>query len=424
MHSGESANARRGWGWPALIAVLIWLALLAITLVPEWRVAAAAELSWMLAPLYHDWQVLRLGWAAAADGVDPLALASHPFNYPRAALAPAWVGAQNVPLFIAGLLLAAAVLGALLVLLRPSSLGQAILAAVLIASPPVLLLLERGNLDAVVLVLVVAGLGGLAPGRTRGLHLAGVAALVVAALVKWYPAAVLLGLAGVWRDTRRYLVLGALAVVTGWIALNGEEVALVMQKTTRGLVPAYGRMLLGSRYYVEAIRPTVDAATGDAWLRGAMQVSLVCCVIGYLAAACVGWRSWRHFGALLRDEREVGCFLAGASIYAGTFLLGSNWSYRLVFLLLTIPLLWRMWSEADTRTWGGLGLATVGVVVMSPFVLPLPVFLLQQGVAWVLAFYLVAVVVALAFGMGKRDGWPHALGRDGIVPETHENSGS
>ncbi len=62
-----------------------------------------------------------------------------------------------------------------------------------------------------------------------------------------------------------------------------------------------------------------------------------------IALACLsGLRSrGRLTGLPLREQRA---FWAGAGIYAGTFLLGNNWDYRLIFTLLTVPAL-ACWSR-------------------------------------------------------------------------------
>jgi hypothetical protein len=49
------------------------------------------------------------------------------------------------------------------------------------------------------------------------------------------------------------------------------------------------------------------------------------------------------------DESHIDAFRMGASIYVGTYLLGSNFDYRLMFLLFTIPQLTQWLSNSDSR---------------------------------------------------------------------------
>lgn len=383
------------WRWlPILAAAGVWLAFLAITLVPEWQAAARARFRWMLEPLFHDWHVVRLGWESNAAGIDPLAAKNDPFNYPRFVLLGATPG-RHVPTNVAALAGAALFLGALVQAMRPRSRAEALLATALVVSPPVLLMIERGNLDAWVFVLVVAGAGGLTAASSRmTAFAAGTIALVVATMLKLYPAVLLPAAALFWRGHRRAWGVAGFAVFVGWLVTHVEEVILVMQKTTRGLEPAYGRMIAGSRYYVEAIEPRAPA-NGAEILGALMTASLGVCAAGFLIAAFLGWRWRSRIAEVGAGPCERVIFWSGALIYGGTFMLGSNWSYRLVFLALCVPLLWRATQTPALRAWGAGCLAGIAVMFLSPFHLPLGLFLGQQAIAWLLAFAVFGGAVGL-----------------------------
>jgi membrane-associated HD superfamily phosphohydrolase len=49
------------------------------------------------------------------------------------------------------------------------------------------------------------------------------------------------------------------------------------------------------------------------------------------------------------DQLHIDAFRMGASIYIGTYLLGSSFDYRLMFLLFTIPQLTQWLSNSDSR---------------------------------------------------------------------------
>jgi hypothetical protein len=77
-----------------------------------------------------------------------------------------------------------------------------------------------------------------------------------------------------------------------------------------------------------------------------------------------------------RVDRTFDAFLAGASIYVGTFALpGTNWDYRLVFLLLTIPQLFRWIAGvgplATASAWGLAGVLGTLWLSRLPWILPL-----------------------------------------------------
>lgn len=384
---------------PVVTAVVVWLLLAGVALSPAAQAEARRHVSWMLDPLFHDWQVVRQGWEVKLAGGDPLAAVDQPFNYPRAVLLGAQLGGMRVPLVGAGLGLAAALLAGLGWILRPRSAMAALLAAAMMVSPPVLLIIERANLDAMSFLLVGAGVSLLARARdSQGTHLGGAALLTGAAAIKLYPGIVLLGAAFFWRGRRRGLVLLALTGLAIWGATHLEEITLILRKTTRGLEPAYGRMLAGSRYYVEELRPKMSGPEGSRILSTLMAWSLAGCGAAYAAAAIAGWMRRRQITAVLGRDRSAALFMSGALIFPATFLLGSNWSYRLVFLLLCLPALGRAMVRKEARGWAGAALAGIVVMMLAPFHLGLGWFLVRETVAWALAAGLLGAAVGLVTG--------------------------
>jgi hypothetical protein len=395
------------WRWlPVASAAAVWCVVFALTVSTDLRLAAKAQLPWMLEPLFHDWHVVRIGWQAHTAGVDPLANLELPYNYPRFVLLGAPLGGAAVPPAVAGLGLAALFLACAVGVLQPASRGEAGLAAVLVASPPVWLLAERGNLDAAVFVVLVPGLWFLARRAPGSLALlGGNAALFVAAALKLFPAVILAAAIAFWRGARvRWSVLPAAAFAV-WLLASLDEVALIMQKTTRGLEPAYGRMQAGSRYVTEVIAPHVTAAAAAEALRGLMRVSLGAWLAGALAAGWAGWRWRERFRTVVSEAHDRVFFWSGALIFGGTFLLGSNWSYRLVFLLLCVPFLWHARRTPALRLGAHFALAGITLQLLAPFHLPLGFFLVHQAAAWLTGWLLLAGAVALL-----------AVGDDGARP--------
>jgi hypothetical protein len=398
--TGTGDNSRPAAQWcawaPAVAAVLLTAALAAITARHRWWTAAHGFFPWMIDPLFHDLHIIRLGWQTVLAGGDPLADPANPYNYPRVVLAAASWGALRVPAGVAGVAVAAAFLAAVVCALRlPGRLG-AVAASALVFSPPVLLMVERGNLDAVAFVLVAIGLAAPTLDLTPPLPAALAAvALLAAALLKLYPAAALAAGLLFWRDARRWWFGAGLVAFGAWAFLHLGEIALVLQKTTRGLEPSYGEALAGSRYYLEQIAPRVAADTGRAWLAAAMRLSMILYVGGAAAAILVGLRYRGRFAAGVTTSAHGMAFLTGAFIYGGTFILGANWAYRLVFLLFCLPLLWRVVQDPALRVWAVAVIAGIGVILFAPFHLPLPLFLAVQFTAWGTAWLLLAGAAGL-----------------------------
>jgi len=82
------------------------------------------------------------------------------------------------------------------------------------------------------------------------------------------------------------------------------------------------------------------------------------------------------------DELHIDAFRMGASIYVGTYLLGSNFDYRLMFLLFTIPQLTQWLSNSDSRL-RRVARITVACTLYSLWSIFLSRFLNAVSAAWV-----------------------------------------
>lgn len=392
------------WRWlPVAVAGLNGLAILGFSLAPEWRAWCRGFLPMLPAEPFPDWEVLRRGWAASLAGEDPLGAAGAPFAHPRLVLEAAEFGLR-IPSAVAGLLTAAAGLAGVVWMLWPRSRGQALLAAGIIASPPLLLLGAMGGLEAWAFALVAVGMTFLSRTPLRWPSLAGGGlALVAAMLLKLFPAVVFPAAALFWRGPRRVLSVAGFALWVAWFVTNLEDVVLILQKSSRMLESAYGRGVGVMRFYAEVIVPQPRGGGGTAALGLLLDASFLMGVAGFVVAAGLGWRWRERFAAAAAGVRDRALFWSGALIYGATFFMGQNRSDRLVFLVLCVPLLWRAVEAATVRRWGVAGLAGIALLFGSALSLPLGLFVVQQAVAWLLAWLLFALAVAL-LAADKDDG--------------------
>ena len=90
-------------------------------------------------------------------------------------------------------------------------------------------------------------------------------------------------------------------------------------------------------------------------------------------------------------------FLFGAGIYCGTYLLGTNFIYRLMFLLLCVPQL-QDWQRSDGEKAAGIELGLFGTVLGVLWLNGNPnghsiFLLLPQLLDWFLFFCMAAVLI-------------------------------
>jgi hypothetical protein len=228
--------------------------------------------------------------------------------------------------------------------------GQGLMAGALVCSPSVLLALERCNSDLLIFILITAALGCLQRGWRGPAWLF----LFVSAVLKLYPIAAFSAffcLGG--RQARAWLV-GAVVAFGLWAGLHvGEFQAIAHNTPTGGPAVSYGSAVVFS--IAEKLHGDRTgewgAYLGYAWLGG---------VAAALLTAGMFWvglrRHWANPDLSLRMYPEsartggppvptfdlaLAGFHTGAFIYLATFILGSNFAYRHIFLLLCLPWLWR-----------------------------------------------------------------------------------
>jgi hypothetical protein len=220
-----------------------------------------------------------------------------------------WLASILIGAFLAGL--------ALFSWNLPLPAGLLVLLAAL--SPPVMLAFERGNVELLIFFLFALALS-LRSEAASGL-------LALAAMLKIFP---IFGLTALLRLPKNLFFRWSAGVVIAFIlyvALTFENFRRIFGNTEKGFDLSYGALTLGL-YALQAgaARPTY------------ITVTVVSClaVFGLLVLA-LGMVNRRAGGLPAQEPRQLDAFRLGAGIYLGTFLLGSNWDYRLMFLLFTLP---------------------------------------------------------------------------------------
>jgi hypothetical protein len=191
-------------------------------------------------------------------------------------------------------------------------------------SSSILLLVERGNNDLAVFSLVY--LAEAVP------LMVGLGILFVAALLKLYPVLC-------WPALIRTRGALVLAVVLGalFLLLMQEELEAIHKAQ-----PLRAYLSYGSASFAYAFK-----VMGHVTVPGLLiSAVLVLAALGVLMA----FASHIRFVQDGRFEARRRFFYAGAFVFLGTFVLGSNWDYRLAFLLFCVPLLVTLESAIFRRT--------------------------------------------------------------------------
>ena len=189
-------------------------------------------------------------------------------------------------------------------------------------TPPILLAFERGNVD--LLIFLVCALALIWLNKSP---LISVIFLGLAGILKIFPVFGLVAL--LHLDRRQFTRYSAwLAMVFGsYCLLTFENFRRVFANTEVGSELSYGLGVLP--FYIEKTSGSYEYAIIANLLSVFLAMLIVLLSLYWVARPDykLGQDLFHHLPA----------FRLGAGIYLGTFLLGNNWDYRLMFLLFTIP---------------------------------------------------------------------------------------
>jgi hypothetical protein len=364
---------------------------------PSWRSFGVTPLQ----PPFFDMHVINDYAACAWKGVD--AYAPHACNVANFNIPPTWLWLGYFGLdgsassWLSALFIAVSML-VMLLLFQGRPWYQGLIALGAIISPPVMMGVERGNLDLLILALV----GSAAwiyeerrPGRACG----AVALIGLGIALKLFPMFCVSLAARFSRRTFIFAcVIAALSLV--YLDLTMKYVFLVQRNVPATFILSYGyKAIFLGLDHIRSEAGLSPIGLADTWVPAATAI------IGLLCAATVALYSLRRRREFCSVHTSVAgtAFLFGAGIYCGTYLLGTNFIYRLMFLLLCIPQLldWQILRREGDRSASiaeqGLFGTLVGVLWLNGNANGHSTFLLLPQLLNGLLFFCTATVLMLNF---------------------------
>jgi hypothetical protein len=275
-------------------------------------------------------------------------------------------------------------------LLRGRSITDGLIASIALISPSTMMAIERGNIDLSIFALV--GAAALLMAQNKPIRL-GVATVLIglAVVLKLYPVFCAVGFA---RFNRRGFVCAATVVLMSalYFLIIVDYLPVIRSNTPSIPLVSYGYkvIFLGLDQILEEAHLAL-VGTADMWLPIVLLIATV-----VLSATVATWSIFRRrFWCSVADNAPGTAFLFGAGIYCGTFMLGANFTYRLIFLMLCLPQLldWQSRVNETIRfTVPTARLLTIAILLML-WLNANPAFLLgPQIVDWLLFFGLATIV--------------------------------
>ncbi len=319
-------------------------------------------------PYLIDSRVITAGAEAHARGLDPLINnpGSPVMNYPHIWQLLFLLGIDQSDTVYFGITFAGLFFAGVFLVTKEINRPTACLMTGSIFSPAVLLGLERGNNDLVIFFLLALTVYFINKSRIGSGIVIG-----FAFLLKLYP---VFGLVIFLKENKKvfWTIIAIATLICGiYTVVMFNELRLVRSATPRPPAGAYG----------------VDVGWTDLGAHHFVRAAVVFRVVSYLAVIVIAAISLIHAGRRALPTREsnkhLNSFRVGSAVFVGTFLLGGNWDYRLVVLLLVIPQLmdWRRSLSKQLRHVAVITLVCVVIALWDWFIRrlfehALPVFFL------------------------------------------------
>jgi hypothetical protein len=333
-----------------LVPALIFVAAFSHGWVPAWRSVGVLA----ILPRFADLSTIPYGVEAIHRGLDPLV--SNPadplqrtVNYPRIWLhvfSALGVTVQNV--WVVALPFCALYLFCISVLIARSRhfMDAAVLLLAGISISP-LLAMERGNNDLCVFALLF--LGCVATNR----YLKSVS-LGAASLLKIFPLAGMI-VAAVRRPMKQRIVpMLSLVLVFALLAWQWHDLNLIRLGTPISRVRSYGFLSLQQeifRFLPQSLFYSIQLG----WIVAGAFLVFVVLTVDFARKS-----DWGVDPEIL-TSMEAEMFAVFGGTYAFTYAIGSNWDYRLILLVPTLPFALRLARDVTFRRWAIAYIALVGV---------------------------------------------------------------
>lgn len=254
-----------------------------------------------------------------------------PYNYPPIWKIAARLGVTPEHTLILAILVIGSFLIGLYLLFRDLSFSETAFLMIGLLSPAVLLGVERANVDLFIFFLV-----GLAVWLVGKSLIGSALVLQLAYFMKLYPLFSLTVLLRGKQKTAYFLIAIVLGISVLYFLCDYNELLTTFINTPKSHNLSYGTNVIPTR---------IKHSTYSDYSSMALILTNVAAFAILIFAGGLG--SKVDLSSSYRAEGFLDAFRAGSAIYIGTFFLGNNFDYRLIFLLLTIPqLVW--WWQADS----------------------------------------------------------------------------
>lgn len=301
-------------------------------------------------PSFLDLRSVTTAWDCERRGIDvlprnPCDPQQRPANYPRFWLLPRWLGLGEAATVPIGIVMAIVLLTVISLTPRDGSLARVAAFSAFLVTPGVMLGVERGNVDILLVCLLVlaAYLFSQPSGRV-----ASALFILAASILKLFPIFATPLLRGQPRRNAALMIGGVLIAFAAYVAATFDDIRTILRAVPKAGSYSYGLDILG--HPVSRVVGISDRFVWDALLAGVALVAAILLI--------------RHVAPVAAPRFEVDAFVAGTSVFVLSYVFFRSFDYRLSFLLLALPLLLRRAGERRLDAWATLA-ALLGVLCLE-----------------------------------------------------------
>ncbi|MCG8526596.1 MAG: hypothetical protein MI748_09470 [Opitutales bacterium] len=317
---------------------------------------------------FADVRVITHGADAIAAGKDPLVENigdpwGRQLNYPRIWQLLYLTGLSEEDTNLFGVTLISLFLSGILIFVSKLRSTKAVIFIPLLLSPAIMLGIERGNTDLLIFFLL-----SLSIFFVEKRVWISILPIILASVLKLYPILALSVFFGHEKKKALTIILISMSIMALYCFATLSDILLIKESTLKGILYSHGAWVFENlvskihepwQYYAKILTVGLIAFVG---------VRLI-----YVLKKRI---------PIISDEQnttELNAFRLGSSIFVGTFLLGINWDYRLMFWLFTVPQLLN-WSENSTRGLSRQAIATLIFMAISLWSMVL--FRYSEGISY------------------------------------------
>ncbi len=325
-------------------------------------------------------------------------------SYPSSWSSLTWLGLEQRDTIFWGVFFALIFYGITLIIIGRLNYQEAVVYALILCSPPVMLLVERGNVDIVIYSWLGVGLIIIKNSRALIFRLCAYLLIFFWGFVKLFP---IFGLAVILKEKRNlFLFLSAIfttAFITYFLASIGEMKTISSVHDGRIWYSFGYKVLFGAVKYILS-----KLTSGETDLKNTiiymMYIIMILFTMSILTRVLLSklkiFKEWLSSDFVSTDSdksldksRYIDYFRLAAAIHLGNFLvIGMLYDYKLTFLIFALPQILD-WIKQENQLSLPSSMALVAMVTTfyaSPFLYP---WLVDEMINWLLAANLLYMAI-------------------------------